>query len=67
MTQLGYHSSLVKPGQPSPGQVGGSRPDNDGQIEVALRREPSQDELEHTNRVVQSALAEFRHRPAQQR
>jgi hypothetical protein len=36
--------------------------DGDFNLEVQLRREPAPEELEHLNRVMQSALAEFRHR-----
>lgn len=36
--------------------------DNDFKIDVHLQREPTQDELERLNGVVQSALAEFRRR-----
>ncbi|GAB3846935.1 tetratricopeptide repeat protein [Dactylosporangium cerinum] len=36
--------------------------DDDFKIDVHLRREPTQDELERLHGVVQSALAEFRHR-----
>ncbi|MEV4516287.1 tetratricopeptide repeat protein [Dactylosporangium sp. NPDC049525] len=40
--------------------------DGDFKIDVHLRREPSQDELERLNGVVQSALAEFRHKLKEQ-
>jgi tetratricopeptide (TPR) repeat protein len=40
--------------------------DGDFKMDVHLRREPTQDELEHLNGVVQSALAEFRHRLKEQ-
>ncbi|MCK2217675.1 tetratricopeptide repeat protein [Actinomadura sp. ATCC 31491] len=36
--------------------------DNDFKIQVELRREPSEGELEHMNRLFQSAVAEFRGR-----
>lgn len=39
--------------------------DNDFKIEVQLRREPTRDELERLNGVMQSALAEFRRRLAE--
>jgi hypothetical protein len=39
----------------------------DFQIKVELRREPTDDELERLNGVVQSAHAEFRRRIAKQR
>ncbi len=36
--------------------------DGDFQINVELRREPTEDELQHLNGVIQSAYAEFRRR-----
>jgi hypothetical protein len=39
--------------------------DDDFKIDVHLQREPTQDELERLNGVVQSALAEFRRRLAE--
>jgi hypothetical protein len=36
--------------------------DNDFKITVEMCREPTDEELEHTDRVIQSAFAEFRSR-----